>query len=1346
MDAQILLVFRVGAHGQGRLAADILEGKPDRFMGELCFEQTIDFEQAAKLFGGEFKYPEDLGRHGFRTDQNVEGRAEVWYRLSDGSFGMAVCFTEDWRGRYGAGNFGVESITGRVEYLGKENGTYLFGLNGKFILGKYRAEMALALSSGNAGFPAVLSLKAARIEEDISLPEFIDSISGTDSYETIPVPDDYIKPEKAFGLNGTLNLTERTFLLTGSYRMKPETEASIAIGFCTQASDPSDTDGQAADRMSGGPAREYARQDPKYIWWIGAQLKNFTLSDISSALEGVDRFLALDNVSAAVVLANAEQEIPLSEKEGFFLAEIGTVHAGLTFQIEVRFCSGYLKEVLEIKEDCRISGYIPKDKEQAVVLSGHVKELVFLKFLILTEIDIALQKNAKQQFFMFSGAGNLKLDFPDLPLPCIHAKLSFEENQAGSRVTLSGQVGEAVENPLGIPHTRLEQVVFTAVSESLKQENAVEKREWIYFQGKAAVGEIEAAAVVYFVKETPAVVELMIGEGQRLSISGLVRQYCDFKWPELLDIQLYNGRLWYCSKDTVIGQTEYQKGFHAQLDTKIFFLPEFTLSVDIGQGKELKAQARLKEAARLAFLKLYTKQEGREYGPQVTIWTAKDKKYFTAAACVTIFSIEMGEVQIAVNRDRMEGVFCFPDDLPITGQVRFYIDENGLSLGKCGIGKLPKMDFDLPEMEFGNGKCKVRALDGISFKTVPEVKSKKFEMNESGLAAAFDLTVRIKTESAFSGEGGADFVALSFKDLKLSADKETFHEFTFDTFLKLLEKNIADLVLQTAEQIITGQVFDDVLTEEGMKNIVKFLSIAGLTWVINEVADYLICEGLQTVLAETFVAALTGVQESVWSGLGYTLILGGVLGVQGAAGTYTVERKAPKENTENRKKNPQASEAPTVFFQDEKLIIRWNDCRGAQGYSPVVVRKHSGRPEIDLVTGNSSCPAWEIAGSDEESLYLASYGFEYHIRIYAWNNEGSALGEETSIYLPKRPANLRVRYLCEKRRLCLTWDFVERAEQYEVERLWHEQGGTRQEIVAYGPRVKEAVYENQEPDQAIEVSVRGKTADVSGPAAASGRFYLYDLKPPEKIDGYDTDDGIVLEWAQVPYADRYRISCLDNAGQEIEVSMCRETRTVIEADKLEENVCYRLRIQPMNEEIEGWISEEVQVLWRFLPVPKIQELVCGGDGVMTVVLVSDDVRYRQMIYPDGRTAALDEQVLPCEWEIDGEAKVRLVDRARHGKWSEPISLQPVQPPEGAEAFIKEDILHVRWNETGTACLYGIEIVTGNDRRVEEMLTAASWQTDISQVPPEESIRVCLYAIDGADTRRRSVSVEIGLRY
>lgn len=1317
MNAQILLVFRIGENGQGRLAADILEAAPYRFTGELCFGQTINFEQAAELFGGGFSYPEDLKSHGFKTDQDVEGRAEVWYQLSDGSFGMTVCFTDVWSGIYGAGGFEVESIAGRVEYLGKEDGKYLFSLNGKFILGIYRANLTLSLSSGKADFPTVMSLEFERDKEGIYLPGFIDSISGTGSYKSIPVPDDYGMPEKAFGLTGALNLTEKTFLLTGSYRMQSGAEASIMIGFCTQTS---------------------------ASWWIGAQLENFSLSDISSELEGLDRFLGLDDVSAAVILSNAKQEIPMME-EGSFLGEIGTVQRGLTFQMKAQFRDSYLTEVLDIQGICRISGQIPEDKGQEIVLSGHVDSIVFLQFLTLTEIVITLQKNAQEKIFMFSAGGNLEPDFQNLQMPGFHVEISFEENQAAERVTLIGEVGEAVDRPLGIPHTRLKQLMFTAVSEALKQENTTEKNERIYFQGEAKIGGIEVAAIIYFARREPAVVELVIGKEQRLSISGLVGTYFDFKWPELLDIQLYNGRLWYCPEDAEIEQTVYQKGFHAQLDTKIFFLPEFTLSVDIGQGTELMTEARLKEAAGLAFLKLYTRQGEREYGPRVTIQVSKDEKLFTVVTCVTIFSVEMGEVQITVGKNRMKGVFCFPDNLPITGQVGFYIDEKGLSLGECEIGKLPKMDFKLPEMEFGSGRCKVRALDGIKFKTVPEVKSREFVMDDSRLGATFDLTIRIKSESSFSEKGGDDFVTLLFRDLALSAYKRKIHEFTFDTFLKILKNNIADLVRDTAKQMITGQVFDDVLTEEGMKNIAKFLSIAGLTWVINEVVDFLICKGLKKAMAEAFVAALTGIQESLWEGLGYWLTLGGLLGAYGSGGTYTVERKAPKEDEKNPQKNPQTPEAPTVFFQDEKLTIRWKACRDAQGYSPVVFRRYLGRPAIHLVTGSSSHTAWEMTGSDEESLYLASYGFEYQIRIYAWNNDGAAFGKETYIYLPKRPANLKVRYLCEKKSLCLSWDSVDKAGQYEVERLWHEQGETRQEIVTYESDVKEVVYENQEPYQTIEVFVRGKATNVSGPAAGSGRIYLYDLKPPEKIDVYDTDDGIMLEWAQVPYADRYRIICLDGAGQEIKVSMCRETQTMIEEEKLEENVCYRLQIQPMNEEIEGWISEEVQVLWRLLPVPKIQELVCGGDGIMTVVLESDNVRYRQMVHPDGRVVALDEQPISCEWDIGEEAKVRLVDRARQGKWSEAISLQPVRPPEGVQAFIKENILHVQWNGTEDACLYGIELVIGNDRRVEEMLTVTSWQTDISQVPPEEIIRICLYAIDRTDTRRRSVSVEVGLR-
>lgn len=1340
MNAQILLFFRIGENGQGRLAADIMDGKPDRFMGDLCFGQIMDFKQAAELFGGEFAYPEDLDKHGFQTDQSVAGRAEVWYRLSDGSFGMAVCFTKDWDGRYGAGKFGVESIVGYVEYLGKEAGQYLFVLKGKFVLGMYRASMALSLSSGKANFPTVLTLEFEKNQEDIALPDFIDSIAGTGDYEAIPIPDDYTKPEKAFGLNATLNLTEQIFLLEGSYRIRSTMEASLVIQFAARSSDLNGMDEDTKGKTEY-TSPEPMGQEPEYIWWIGAQLKNFTLSDISSALKGADRFLGLENVTAAVILANAQQEIHITEERSF-LGKVGTVHKGLTFQIEVRLCDSFLKEVLDIQGICRISGYIPQDKAQAIVLSGHGDKIVFLQFLSLTDIEIMLRKNAQEKTFLFSAGGDLKLDFPELPMPKIRAELSFEENQTGKKVMLLGKVGEPVENPLGIPNTRLEEVVFTVISESFLQENTVEKREQIYFRGQAEIAEIKIAAMIYFAGRKPAVVELAIGKEQRLSISSMVRKYFDFEWPEILDIQLYNGCLWYCLQDAVIGQRVYRSGFHAQLDTKIFFLPEFTLSVDIGQGTEFMTEVRLKKAAELAFLKFYTKQGEEEYGPQVTIQVAKGKTVFTVSTCVTILSVEIGEVKITVGKNRMEGTFRFPDNLPITGQVGFSVDEKGLSLEECGIGKLPKMDFNLPKMEVGKGKCKVRVLDEIKFKTVPEVTSKEFIMDDVKLGATFDLTIRIKSESSFSEESGDDFVTLPFEGLSLSADIGTYHKFTFDTFLRILGDNITDLVKKTAEQIITGQVFKDINTADGMKNIAKFLTIAGITWGINELVSYLICQGLKEALANAFVAALTGVQESLWEGAGYFLMLGGILGSQGSGGTYTVERKAPKENKEEQKKNPQTPDAPMVFFQDEKLIIRWEACKGAQGYSPVVSRRLSGQQENQkMVIGSCKETVWEITGSDEESLYLASYGFEYLIRIYAWNSDGAALGKETSIYLLRRPANMKIRYQCEKKRICLAWDQVEKAGQYEVERLWYEQGETRREIVTYESDVKEVVYENQEPNQTIEVSVRGKAANVSGPAVGSGRFYLYDLKPPGKIEGYNTDEGIILEWEPVPYADRYRVNCLDGAGRKIKVSMRDKTQAMIEVEKLKENVCYKIQIQPMTEEIEGWVSEEVQVLWRLLPVPEIQELVCGEDGLLTVVFAADHVRYKQIVYPDGRVVVLDEQPISCEWDIGKEAKVRLIDRARQGKWSEKISVLPVRPPEGIQVFIEENTLHVQWNETGEDCLYGIEIVAGDGSWGEEMLTGTSWQTDISLVPTEEIIRVCLYAIDRRDTRRRSVSME-----
>lgn len=1315
MNAQILLVFRIGENGQGRLAADIMDGRPDRFLGEVCFGQITDFQQAAELFGGEFVYPKDLDSHGFRTGQSVSGKADLWYRVSDGSFGLVVRFTQDWQGTYGAGSFGVERITGRVEYLGKESGNYLFGLEGKFILGEYRANLSISLSSGQADTPTELCLEFEKAAQGMAFPGLIDAVSEEGSYEALPVPEDYGKPERAFNLKAVLNLTKQTFLVSGSYRTKSGAEAAVVFLITGQKE-----------------------------WWLAAQLKQFSFSEISSALEGVDRFLGLKNAEAAVILSSAKQKIRAVEGEDFF-GGIEEVNRGLTFQIKVDLCDGFLKEALDLQGICRVSGHIPADKEQEIKLSGQAERVIFLQFLVLSDLEIVFWKHMGQRQFYFGMGGNLQLAFPELPMPQIRAEISFQESQENKRLELQGKVGEPVENPLGIPNTKLEQLVFHAVFESSAAAGTVEKKERFYFQGSVTIQTVEIMAAIYFAQRKPAVVEMRIDGDKRLSVSGFVKKYFQFEWPDLLDIQLYNGRIWYCRQDVTVDRTVYQAGFHAQVDTKLFFLPEFTLSVDIGSGEQFRTGARLARAVELAFIKFYLKEGGQECGPLIAIQVSKKKTLFQINTRIAFFSEEIGEVEITAGKNKMEGTFHFPDNLPITGQIGFCVDEKGVSLEGCKIGKLSKMDFHLPKMEFGSGKCKIEVLKGVKFKAVPEVESNEFILDETMLGAKFDLTIRIKSETSFSKDGGDDVVSLPFKDLSISARKEEFSHFTFDTFLEILGNNIASLVAATAQQIINGQVFDDILTKEGMENLAKFLTVAGLSWGINELVSFLICKGLKKVLADAFAAALTGATQSLWEGLGYLLALGGILGILGSDGTFTVEKKAPDENKEDPEKNPQTPGKPELSFGNEKLLIRWDACKGAEGYCPVVVRKCPGQPEneeIKLVVNGCKESSCEITGSDDASLYLASYGYEYRVRIYAWNEEGCALGEETAIYLLERPGNMNIRYRCETKSLCLAWDPVDKTGQYEVERLWHGPGGTRREVETYEPDVREVVYENQEAEQTIEVFVRGKAPSVNGPAAGSGKFYLYDLRPPEKMEGYNTDDGIMLKWDPVPYADRYRVSCLDGMGREIEASICSRTQTVIQVEKLQDNVCYRMRIRPMTQEIEGWTSDEVQVLWRLLPVPEIRELVCGEDGLLFVVLNAGDETYRQIVYPDGSVTVLEEQMVSCQWEIGEEAKVRVVERARQGKWSRPILTKPLRTPTGIRAAIEADILYVWWEETGEECLYGIEVVSGDDRRTEERISETKWQTDLSGLPKEEVVQICLYAIDKADPRRRSVSAEI----
>lgn len=1368
MNAQIMLVFNIGENGEGRLYADIMNSAPDRFEGELSFRQDIDFKEAAELFGGEFVYPQDIKECGFDVNQYIEKRAVIYYKRSDGSFGVTVSFTDPWSGMYGRGRFCMESIKGYVKYTGGDSKQYDIGLSGIFCLGEQKAKAMLKLAvkpaetgekeqplSEKKEISTILSLAFS----NIGLDTFIDSIAGTDSYTALPIPNDYGKPENAYNVKAELNLSQNVFVLQGNYCFKGKAKLEFMLCF--------------------------SEQNSQYVWWMGLQIRSFRLSDITSSLEGAERFLGVEEVEAAVFLSNAEQRIPVcngqllpevhSEMQNAEVVLCGVddgegllIERGLTFRIKLVLADHFLKEVLTFQGDCMVSGFIPSEKDEKIILSGCAEEIVFLSFIRLTDFNIIFEKQPKQKVFSFSANGKMQLNFPKLTLPEITVGITMEEDQEHKKVKLEGEVGE-IENPLGIPNTILENLKFYAISETSLAEQ-MEKTEEVYLEGIAQIASVLLKAMILFKDHRPAVVEIGVGaeDGQCLSISKLVWQYCNFKWEDYLDIQLYNGRIWYCADDKEIslGDKVYLPGVHAQVDTKIFFLPEFTLSIDWDNDNGLTAGAQLIKAVEFAFIKLYSKAKGENgkeliKGPQVSVKVSqKDgKSEFILCTDINIFSVEVGRVTIYVRKEELGGEIELSDNLPICGKIGFTVDSSGFRLKECMIDKPPQIDLNIPDMNPGSGSCKVKILESPSIKTTPRIKSQGIILNEEGLEAKFSVTIELKSESVFSKEGGDEVAKLCFTDLPLTIPKDTYKSLSFETFMEALGENIGNIGAEVFEQALSAQCFEDIMTEEGMKNLIRFLTIEGITWGINELVSYLICQGLKEVLAKSLVAALTSALPSLWEGLeGVALFLAGFLGFIDSNGNYTAGKRAPEIDDSHPDKNPTLPDAPLVFFDEEKMIIEWNACENAVGYYPIVTGIDADGNIVRLTLNgcdDTGCEKYRstvegIKEDDEndkcgaQQLYRVSYGCEYQISVYAWNREGAVIGPEASIYLLKRPANLSAHYFCADNLLRVTWDAVERAEEYEVEIGWKESEETGRKIVTCKAEDERRIEMEQKAGRSVSVSVRGKAVHVNGPCAEWNSFWLYDLKAPENIKCYCTDEGIAVEWEQTAYADRYRVVCHDHTGSRVDMQELREMRTLITTDKLLENVSYRIQIQPMTEEIDGEISQEISVLWKLLPIPDILELICGEDGIMVVVFEAENVKYKQLVYPDGRMIALSEQQIPCEWARGEHAKVRLVEQARQGKWSRPISLEMVPTPQEVSASVREGNLCITWKNLGEAYVYGIEIVSGSRQRIIEPVDGTRWQGKLDDLPEKRCIRVCLYAIDRADERRRSNAAEVTL--
>lgn len=1325
MRAQILLKFSIGKQGQGCLAAEITEDRPELFTGEVLFAESPSFPEAVELLGGSMQYPQDLEKRGFDVRQTAALQAGLWLRMPDGSFGLTISFGQIWRATYGQAEFAVTALKGQMRYAGREQGTYTYALTGEMVFAGCRAEARLSL--GSADVPTLLQLTAGS-KNAFSLEALTDGITGDSGYRKIPLPDSYERPQQMFLATASLNLSEGSFLLRGEYQAAPRKKGAAMLCFTANA-----------------------QKKEGHAYCLMASVQGFTLADISPALQGADEFLGLSDVSAAVILANCDQTIPglLAEDEGELLPAVGSVRNGLTLQAKLRLSGTFLPGILSLKGVCMLAGYIPKENGKAVELAGRLERITFLEILTLSEVEVNLRKG-KGLFFLHM-QGEIELSFEQLgKLPRFTASLTVERMQETDRgqtglwrVKLTGGLAEPLVHPLGIPGTAVEELGFTAISE----ERSGGKEKQLYFFGVVSVGGVSLDARILFADMKPAVVAISVAADKPISIKGLVETYTDWQWPKLLNIELSDGRIWYCRNTVTLREGQFEEGFHARVHTKISLLPTFVLSVSLRESM-LVASAQLEQPADFFFIRFSLKSADDEKvvsGPKLSIISCPSATVFTLSSDIELFSRKIANVAIEAKRDCLRGKLAFPKGFILPEELGFSLDKNGIHLDECSISGFDRLKFHIPEFKMGSPKCGLHMKEGFNLKVSPRVKSTGILMDGDTMGISYEFQLAIRSEAeAFRDD---PYVTLSFQNLSLKADKKDFKSFDFDCMIELVGKNIVSAAEKMFEQVVNGEFTGDKANQENLKKLAYLLTVEGATWAASELIDYLVCQGLKDALAKSFTAALTAAAETFWEGLGKGLgfSLGGIFLTEVAEGIFKVRKKSPGKGG----KKPVQPGTPALSFADNRLSIVWQACQGADNYLPVILRQKENGESVGLTVGVCSSTSKEIRGTMEESPHLVTYGHTYQVQICAYNDNGMAEGPAASIYLPACPQWSSYFYDCAEETLHFAWRQIEKVTGYELELSWeaageNEAGGSGEEkrkVRRLAPSETAAVFLQVAAPRRVTVRLRCLADCVSGPEIQIGPWYLYDLAVPAHFRGRDEDGGIYLCWDGVEHALSYRVFCRDAAGNEISLSDTAACEILVPADKLSADAAYIFRVQALRDEIRGRLSGEVAVTHRMLPVPVIQELICKDDGCLLICFSDGTDRYTYLRSADGGIVSLGDGEALFESRISEDGlSLRLLAGARRGAWCPAVSVLPVPPPGGLEAVIADGRLSVTW-QAKSDMDYGLELVAEGWQKKAEPLQCGLWETAISALPKGRRIYLSLYAIDRADRRRRSVAVE-----
>jgi hypothetical protein len=928
--------------------------------GILQDEYLIDFTAMIKTITGlqNIEFPT---AYGFPAAMTIYS-ANFNLVPSTGAFDFDGGAYFDWSINFGNSTFSILQVNALIHLPGSdETGGSLVWVGGNFQFTAGFGSIGAYASAqfGTSGTQTILEVEISASDQ-VSAPDVVNALissGGTNVWDDVPAPADYIKPSYVIQAGATINLNANTFLVHGQYTLPG---------------------GSAGDAMYASaallvqkppPPAGNANQTAQWGFVFAATLQNWSFARISAGLGVIENILSVNQTNASILLSQLENESAALLKP--YVPALGTdmpVRRGLNFYAELKFTSGLLTKVaqligLTVQGPFTVSGYIPANSSQSE-FQATLTSLTLLNVFAFNNIVLLY---TVQQSSAFTLKGQIVVHIDQ------DYRFQGDVLVTDAAATASIATTQAIINPLGIPGITIISLRF-----DLNHSFGAANSDTQYKLG-GSVTFVDTVTLNGFILFSGATAVVSLVQLSNLYIDALFRQCLGTSWPtSLLDIKLKNGSLYYAPQTVSVNDSgvtvNYPAGFHASTDVDIYFIHDFHLQMDLAAGQGVTATGGYEQPINWGFIKLYRAGDTTK-GPQASI--NSQQNVFTLSGGFEIFSVPLLSLLIQVGSSTLTSTIKMDQEVEPFGkpQFNFVWDEQGFRVTNWSLPNLRLPDFDIEDLNI-EGICPTTGILKIPIRTEFQFNTNFSITPDLRLQLTLNGTFNLVTES--SGYTDDPLITAQVVNALWTIPFPGTGSFTWSD----LASSFIDCIVSAASSIFENIVKDP-------ENLAKLLAVAGVEWGIQQVTDFLVCEDASAAEAAAFVEAAQSALPVAVSIFGSVVTVGGMLGTTDEDGHRHNDDSSDSSDTQTAR--PAKPGAPTLSFSNGQVQVSWSSVANANSYSAVA--SENGRV---FKSSNAT-------GSTSTSLKLDA-GHVYDIQVVASGPGGvSDAGDASRITLLTHP-------------------------------------------------------------------------------------------------------------------------------------------------------------------------------------------------------------------------------------------------------------------------------------------------------------------------------------------------------